>query len=55
MKDDLALFEDFKIRRVYDENKEIWFFSVIDIVQVLTQQTDNQKRLESIGINLKSD
>lgn len=38
-----ALFEYYKIRRVYDEETETWFFSVIDIVQALTQQSDNQK------------
>jgi len=24
----LAVFEDYKIRRVYDEDSEIWYFSV---------------------------
>jgi len=38
----MALFEDYQIRRVYDEEVEIWWFSVIDIVQVLTQQADYQ-------------
>ncbi|PJC67893.1 MAG: hypothetical protein CO017_10580 [Zetaproteobacteria bacterium CG_4_8_14_3_um_filter_59_5] len=42
MKTDMALFEDYKIRRIYDEEAEIWWFSVIDIVQVLTQQSDYQ-------------
>ena len=37
-----AQFEDRAIRRVYDEDAEIWWFSVIDIVQVLTQQPDAQ-------------
>lgn len=36
------LFEDYKIRRVYDEEKETWWFSVVDIIQVLTQQPDYQ-------------
>src|SRR5580658_5800921 len=40
MKNELAVFEDYKIRRIYDETSETWFFSVVDIVQVLTQQTD---------------
>ncbi len=40
MKTDMTLFEDYQIRRVYDEEAEIWWFSVIDIVQVLTQQSD---------------
>ncbi|VAW78763.1 Prophage antirepressor, partial [hydrothermal vent metagenome] len=42
MKTDMTLFEDYQIRRVYDEESENWYFSVIDIVQVLTQQTDYQ-------------
>lgn len=42
MEEDLALFEDYEIRRVYDEMSEIWYFSVIDIVRVLTQQADYQ-------------
>lgn len=35
-----ALFEQHEIRRVYDEKTAAWFFSVVDIVQVLTQQPD---------------
>ena len=37
-----AVFEEREIRRVYDEEKQTWFFSVVDIVQVLTQQPDFQ-------------
>ena len=32
----LAVFEDFKIRRIYDEKSETWYFSVVDIVGALT-------------------
>jgi len=35
-----ALFENHPIRRVYDEATEAWWFSVVDIIRVLTQQTD---------------
>ena len=37
-----ALFETHKIRRVYDEDSETWWFSVVDIIQVLTRQADYQ-------------
>ena len=37
-----ALFETHEIRRVYDEDSETWWFSVVDIIQVLTQQADYQ-------------
>lgn len=40
MKQNLAIFEGHEIRRIYDEKTETWFFSVVDIVQVLTQQPD---------------
>jgi DNA-damage-inducible protein D len=39
----LAIFENYKIRRHYDEKTEIWYFSVVDILQVLLQQPDYQK------------
>jgi len=42
MKNDLAIFEGRQIRRHYDEKSEWWWFSVIDIVQVLTQEPDYQ-------------
>ncbi|OHB85840.1 MAG: hypothetical protein A2Z38_11840 [Planctomycetes bacterium RBG_19FT_COMBO_48_8] len=42
MKSNLAIFEDYKIRRLYDEETETWFFSVVDIIQVLIQQPDFQ-------------
>ncbi len=38
----LAVFENFKIRRSYDEESEIWYFSVVDIVAALIQQSDYQ-------------
>lgn len=42
MKENLTIFEDYKIRRLYDEETETWFFSVVDIIQALIQQTDFQ-------------
>ena len=42
MKDELAIFEEHEIRRVYDEEADVWFFSVVDIVRVLIQQADYQ-------------
>lgn len=35
-------FDGQPIRRVYDEDTETWWFSVVDVVQVLTQQADYQ-------------
>ena len=38
----LAVFENYKIRRYYDEQNETWYFSVVDILQVLIQQPNYQ-------------
>ena len=35
-----AFFEDRGIRRVYDEQADVWYFSVVDIVGVLTDSPD---------------
>lgn len=37
-----AIFETHEIRRIFDEKTETWWFSVIDIIQVLVQQPDFQ-------------
>ena len=43
MKDkSLAVFENYNIRRIYDEETETWYFSVVDIIQALIQQPDYQ-------------
>ena len=34
----IQLFEDRKIRTVWDEEKEEWYFSVVDVIAVLTDQ-----------------
>ena len=39
-KNSLAVFENYKIRRHYDEQTETWYFSVVDIIAVLIQQSD---------------
>ncbi|MCH5277458.1 MAG: hypothetical protein J1E80_06435 [Desulfovibrionaceae bacterium] len=43
MEDDIAFFEDHGIRRVYDEDAEVWYFSVVDIIGVLTEQPDTAR------------
>ena len=34
----LTIFENYSIRRTYDPKKELWYLSVIDIVQALTDE-----------------
>ena len=34
----IQLFEDRKIRTAWDEEQEEWYFSVVDVIAVLTDQ-----------------
>ena len=40
MSDKIRLFEDQPIRTAWDEEKEEWYFSVVDVIGVLTDQPD---------------
>ncbi|MCD4780956.1 MAG: hypothetical protein K8S27_10475 [Candidatus Omnitrophica bacterium] len=53
MKNTLAVFENYKIRRIYDEKTEIWYFSVIDIIAVLIEQKAF-KKAQSYWTTLKN-
>lgn len=43
MKNEIKLFEHKKIRSLYDEEKEKWYFSVIDIIDVLTESSNSRR------------
>ncbi|MBQ9035763.1 MAG: hypothetical protein IJ099_07405 [Alphaproteobacteria bacterium] len=38
MKNDIKIFEQSKIRSVYDEEKDVWYFSVIDVLMILLEK-----------------
>ena len=38
----IKLFEDKKVRTIWDEKKEEWYFSVVDIIAVLTESDNPQ-------------
>jgi hypothetical protein len=40
--DKLQLFEDKRIRTAWDEDQEEWYFSIVDVVEVLTEQPDTR-------------
>ena len=42
MSDKMKLFENSTIRTAWDEEKEEWYFSVVDVVGALTEQADYQ-------------
>ena len=52
IKNNLNIFEEKKVRSVWSEEKQKWFFSVIDIVAILTNQ-DDYKKAKSYWSTLK--
>ena len=39
----LQLFEQKKVRIIWDEEQEKWYFAIVDVVAVLTEQDDYNK------------
>jgi len=48
MKTKLAIFEGRKIRRHWDEKTEVCYFSVVDIISVLTESTNPTDYLKKL-------
>ena len=51
----LAIFEGNHIRRFWDEDKELWFFSIIDVVSVLTGSTIPKRYWSDLKIKLNNE
>ena len=41
----IVIFEGKEIRRHWDEKNELWYFSVSDVISVLTKSIDSQLNL----------
>ena len=56
-KESIKLFEEKKVRTVWDDEQEKWYFSISDIVEVLTDSKDPKqyiKKMKSRDSELKS-
>lgn len=51
----LKLFENSKIRTAWDSVDEEWYFSIVDIVSVLTESTDGRKYWNKLKQRLKAE
>jgi DNA-damage-inducible protein D len=40
MKNEVKLFEQQKVRTHWDEEEQIWYFSVSDVIAILTESVD---------------
>ena len=51
----LQLFEQRKVRTVWDDVTEKWYFSVVDVVGVLTDSVDGRKYWNKLKQRLKEE
>ena len=54
-KKQLAIFEGQKIRRHWDAEKELWYFSVVDIVEILSGSSIPRRYWSDLKIKLKNE
>lgn len=51
---DIKLFEDKKVRTIWDDENEKWYLSIVDVVAVLTGSPQSKKVLECFKNKTKS-
>lgn len=51
----LKLFQDKKVRTVWDDEQEKWYFSIVDVVAVLTDSVDSRKYWNKLKQRLKEE
>ena len=51
----ITLFEDNRVRVAWDDEEEKYYFSIVDIVQVLTDSTDGRKYWNKLKQRLKEE
>ena len=52
-KEAIKIFEEKKVRTVWDDETEEWFFSVVDVVAILTDSPKRSQLLEVLEDLLK--
>jgi hypothetical protein len=51
----IILFNQKEVRRHWDEDKELWYFSVVDIIEVLTESPRPRKYWNALKTKLKQE
>ncbi len=51
----IKIFEERRVRTVWDDEKEVWYFSVVDVVSVLTDSIDSRKYWNKLKQRLKEE
>ena len=54
-KNEIKIFEDKKVRTLWDEGQEKWYFSIIDVIEVLTGSPRSRKYWNALKTKLKAE
>lgn len=54
-KDKVQLFKNKKICTAWDEKKEEWYFSIVDIIDILTESKEPRRYWSDLKIKLKNE
>lgn len=54
-KNDIKLFEDKKVRTLWNEKQEKWYFSIIDVIEILTGSPRPRKYWNALKTKLKAE
>jgi DNA-damage-inducible protein D len=53
--DAVKIFEDKKVRTLWDEEQEKWYFSLIDVIEILTGSPRPRKYWNALKTKLKAE
>lgn len=53
--DAIQLFENKKVRTVWDSEQEKWFISIIDVIEILTESPNARKYWSVLKVRLKKE
>lgn len=51
----IALFNEKKVRRQWDEKKELWYFSIVDVIEILTESPRPRKYWNALKTKLEEE
>ncbi|WP_455633368.1 BRO-N domain-containing protein [Parabacteroides sp.] len=51
----ILLFEERKVRAIWDDEQEEWYFSIVDVIQILTDSADGRKYWNKLKQRLKEE
>jgi hypothetical protein len=51
----IIIFNQKEVRRQWDEDKELWYFSIVDVVEILTESINSRKYWSVLKTRLKKE